>query len=100
MWKKEKKEWGVLAFSPFLLLTNVMLSNPFISGYKDRFLSVHFNIFLTVILIGDRMREIVRKILYSCFKTNETRRAEEARSPLRSFRSVREFSLANCRGWR
>lgn len=50
MWKKEKKEWGVLAFLPFLLLTNVMLSNPFISGYKDRFLSVHFNIFLIVIL--------------------------------------------------
>jgi hypothetical protein len=57
MWKKEKKEWGVLAFLPFLLLTNVMLSNPFISGYKDRFLSVHFNIFLTVILIRGRIRE-------------------------------------------
>ncbi len=57
MWKKEKKEWGVLAFWPFLLLTNVMLSNPFISGYKDRFLSVHFNIFLTVILRKGRLRE-------------------------------------------
>ncbi len=34
-----------MAFEPFLLLTMVLLSNPFISGYKDRFLSDHFHIF-------------------------------------------------------
>lgn len=45
MWKKEKKEWDVLAFLPFLMLTRRMLSDPFISGYKDRFLNVHFKIF-------------------------------------------------------
>lgn len=41
---------------------------------------------------------LFRKILCSCFKTNDIRRAEEARRALRPFRSVREFSVANCRG--
>jgi len=45
-----------------------------------------------------RGAELCRKILYSCFKANDIRGAEEARRSLRPFRSVREFSLANCRG--